>query len=116
MNRTTDVVNLGDQVQPGSVLCLLSNHQRLYVEGRAFKSEAGALAAAAEKKVPIKVEFADEQPGAWPAPEPLLIHHLSNQVDPATRTAARFSTARSAAKVTTCGTSQSADRPCTSTA
>ncbi len=83
-------VNLGDQVQAGQALCLLANHQRLFVEGRAFKSEAGALASAAEKKVPIKVEFADEVPGEWPAQEPLVIHHLSNQVDPATRTFAFY--------------------------
>lgn len=79
-------VNLGDQVQVGQVLCLLANHQQLFVEGRAFKSEAGALAFAAEKKVPIRAEFADETPGQWPALEPLVIHHLSNQVDTATRT------------------------------
>jgi biotin carboxyl carrier protein len=79
-------VNLGDQVQVGQVLCFLANHQRLFVEGRAFKSEAGALALAAEKKVPIRAEFVDEAPGHWPAQEPLLIHHLSNQVDTTTRT------------------------------
>jgi biotin carboxyl carrier protein len=83
-------VSLGDQVQAGQVLVMLANHQRLFVEGRAFKSEAGALASAAEKKVPIKVEFADETPGEWPALEPLIIHHLSNQVDPGTRTFAFY--------------------------
>jgi membrane fusion protein, heavy metal efflux system len=83
-------VNLGEQVQAGQPLILLANHQRLYVEGRAFKSEAGALAAAAEKKVPIRVEFADEAPGEWPVQEPLVIHHLSNQVDPGTRTFAFY--------------------------
>ena len=83
-------VNLGDQVQAGQALCLLANHQRLFVEGRAFKSEAGALAAAAEKKVPVRVEFADEVAGEWPAQGPLVIHHLSNQVDPATRTFAFY--------------------------
>ncbi|MBN9122254.1 MAG: efflux RND transporter periplasmic adaptor subunit [Planctomycetes bacterium] len=79
-------VNLGDQVQVGQSLCLLANHQHLFVEGRAFKSEAGALATAVEQKVPIKAEFADEAPGQWPARGPLVIHHLSNQVDTATRT------------------------------
>jgi biotin carboxyl carrier protein len=79
-------VNLGDHVQVGQTLCLLASHQRLFVEGRAFKSEAGALAAAAEKRVPVRVEFADEVPGEWLALEPLVIHHLSNQVDTATRT------------------------------
>ncbi len=79
-------VNLGDQVTAGQTLCLLANHQRLFVEGRAFRSEADALAAAAERKTPVKAEFADEVPGAWPAQPPLTIHHLANQVDAATRT------------------------------
>jgi multidrug efflux pump subunit AcrA (membrane-fusion protein) len=83
-------VNLGDQVTAGQTLCTLSNHQRLFVEGRAFKSEAGALAFAAEKRIPIQAEFADESPGQWPPPEPLVIHHLSNQVDAATRTFAFY--------------------------
>lgn len=77
---------LGEQVQAGQTLCVLANHQRLLVEGRAFKSEADALAAIAQKKVPVSAEFADETAGVWPPQPPLLIHHLSNQVDPATRT------------------------------
>ena len=83
-------VTLGEQVTAGQTLCLLANHQRLFVEGRAFKSEADALAAATEKKTPVRAEFADETPGAWPAQGPLTIHHLSNQVDPATRTFAFY--------------------------
>jgi multidrug efflux pump subunit AcrA (membrane-fusion protein) len=79
-------VSLGDQVQAGQALVTLANHQKLMVEGRAFKSEAGALALAAQKKVPIAVEFADEVPGEWPTLGPLTVRHLSNQVDPATRT------------------------------
>lgn len=83
-------VQLGEQVQAGQTLCLLSSHQRLMIEGRAFKSEARLLAAAAEKKVPIRAEMADESPGEWPALPPLVIHHLSNQVDPQTRTFAFY--------------------------
>ncbi|MFO0806299.1 MAG: efflux RND transporter periplasmic adaptor subunit [Gemmataceae bacterium] len=79
-------VHLGEQVTAGQTLCLLANHLKLYVEGRAFKSEADALAAAAEKKLPIRAEFTDEVAGAWPAQEPLVVHHLANQVDPAART------------------------------
>lgn len=83
-------VQLGEQVQAGQTLCLLANHQRLFVEGRAFKSEAKALARAAglggDPPRPIEAEFADEAPGDWPDPvPPLIIHHLSNQVDPETR-------------------------------
>ena len=83
-------VNLGEQVTAGQTLCLLASHQELFVEGRAFKSEADALAAAAEKKTPIRAEFADETPGSWPVQAPFLIHHLSNQVDPASRTFAFY--------------------------
>ncbi len=84
-------VTLGEQVQAGQTLCLLANHQRLFVEGHAFKSEADALARAAEKKTPIRAEFADEAPNSgWPAQGPLVIHHLANQVDPATRTFAFY--------------------------
>ncbi|MFO0850754.1 MAG: efflux RND transporter periplasmic adaptor subunit [Gemmataceae bacterium] len=83
-------VTLGEQVTAGQTLCLLANHQRLFVEGRAFKSEADALAVAAEKKVPIRAEFADENTALWPARSPLVIHHLSNQVDPGTRTFAFY--------------------------
>lgn len=83
-------VTLGEQVTAGQTLCLLANHQRLFVEGRAFKSEADALAAAAENKTPVRAEFADETPRAWKPQGPLTIHHLSNQVDPATRTFAVY--------------------------
>ena len=79
-------VRLGDQVLAGQPLCILADHQRLLVEGWAFKSEAKALAVAAEKRIPIRAEFTDEHPGDWPPIEPLIIHHLSNQVDPVSRT------------------------------
>lgn len=83
-------VTLGEQVTAGQTLALLANHQRLFVEGHAFKSEADALANAAEKKTPIRTEFADEAAGAWPAQGPLTIHHLANQVDPGARTFAFY--------------------------
>jgi biotin carboxyl carrier protein len=83
-------VQLGESVQAGQTLLTLANHQRLFVEGRAFKSEAAVLARAAELKVPVMAEFADEVAGEWPPQEPLTIHHLSNQVDPATRTFAFY--------------------------
>src|SRR5207237_10182623 len=34
----------------------------------------------------VRAEFADESPGEWPPVEPLVIHHLANQVDPVNRT------------------------------
>ncbi|MCI0705667.1 MAG: efflux RND transporter periplasmic adaptor subunit [Planctomycetia bacterium] len=79
-------VERGHQVQAGQTLCILADHQKLFVEGQAFKSEAAALDLAAENKVPIRAEFADETPGVWPTQEPLVIEHLLNEVDPTTRT------------------------------
>lgn len=85
-------VNLGETVQAGQVLSTLSNHQKLFVEGQAFKSEATALAKLAEQKVPVVAEFADEKPGEWPEQPPLTVHHLSNMVDPSSRTFAFYLT------------------------
>ena len=79
-------VRLGDQVQAGQALCTLADHRVLYVEGWAFKTEAKALAVAAEKQVKIEVEFTDEEPGDWKPHPPLVIHHLANAVDPVNRT------------------------------
>lgn len=83
-------VQLNEQVQAGQALCTLANHQQLFVEGLAFKSEAKALAVAAQKAVKIEATFYDETAGDWPEQGPLVIHHLSNQVDPATRTFAFY--------------------------
>jgi multidrug efflux pump subunit AcrA (membrane-fusion protein) len=84
-------VTLGEQVQAGQTLCVLSDHGRLFVEGRAFKSEATALADVAENRTGIEAEFADEPPGGWgTAVPPLHIRHLSNVVDPQTRTFAFY--------------------------
>ena len=83
-------VQLNEQVQAGQTLCTLANHQRLFVEGLAFKSEAKALAVAAQNGVEIQAAFSDETPGDWPEQAPLVINHLSNQVDPSTRTFAFY--------------------------
>jgi biotin carboxyl carrier protein len=69
-------VQRGAQVQAGQTLCLLANHQRLYVEGQAFASETRPLADAAEKRLPVPIEFPGETPGDWPAVPPLVVHHL----------------------------------------
>ncbi len=71
-------VHRGAQVQAGQTLCLLSNHQRLFVEGQAFASETKALAAAAEKRLPIRIEFPGEASGDWPEIPPLVVHHMGS--------------------------------------
>jgi len=83
-------VQLGEQVQAGQVLAMLANHQLLYVEGRAFKSEAALLETAAQNAWPVKVEFAEEA-GGWPAfEETPTIRHLANTVDAESRTFAFY--------------------------
>lgn len=81
---------LGEQLTAGQVVCILANHRQLYVEGRAFKSEAGLLEKAAQAGWPVRAEFAEEADG-WPAADDgLTIRHLANSVDPVSRTFAFF--------------------------
>lgn len=83
-------VQIGQQVQAGQSLGTLANHQLLYVEGRAFKQEAGLLEKAAQQGWPVKAEFAEESNG-WAATEDdLRIRHLANTVDPVSRTFAFY--------------------------
>ena len=104
-------VNLGEQVQAGQLLCYLTDHQELYVEGRGFKSEVPLLEQAARQGWFVRAEFAADETAAWlsarrelPAlvlarllqpgslvplfpPDGLLqIGFLANTVDPASQT------------------------------
>jgi biotin carboxyl carrier protein len=80
-------VDLGTQVQAGQLLGVLSNHSQLFVVGHAFKREASSLERAAEGQWPIRVEFADDDPGAWPPLDQVFqIHHLANMIDRESRT------------------------------
>lgn len=80
-------VDLGHQVQAGSVLAILANHESLYVKGHAFRKEASKLARAAESDWPIDVEFVDDVAEDWEAtPQRFQIRHLANTTDPNSRT------------------------------
>jgi cobalt-zinc-cadmium efflux system membrane fusion protein len=80
-------VELGQQVQAGQLLCLLANHRELYVEGHAFRREAPLLEAAAQQGWPVRVEFNADDGADWPPlSQDFRIRHLSNMVNPATRT------------------------------
>jgi len=81
---------LGEQVAAGQVLCILANHRLLYVEGRAFKSEATLLENTAQNGWPVRAEFAEEAGGWPPFDAELTIRHLANSVDPVSRTFAFF--------------------------
>jgi len=80
-------VDLGQQVQAGQLLSVLSNHRSLYIEGHAFKQEAPMLEHAARNGWPIEVEFAEDDSRHWPPLEQTFqIHHLANTIDSASRT------------------------------
>lgn len=80
-------VDLGTQVQAGQLLGVLSNHRTLYIAGHAFKREASSLERAAQEHWPIEVEFAEDDAASWPALDQTFeIRHLSNMVDPTSRT------------------------------
>lgn len=80
-------VDLGQQVQAGSLLATLSNHRRLYIEGHAFKREAPYLEDAAQNGWPVTVEFAEDSPEHWEKiQQNFEIEYLSNAVDAENRT------------------------------
>lgn len=82
-------IHLGDYVQAGQTLCLLANHQFLFIEGKAFKSEARMLAEASRENRPVEVEVAEETPGDWEPLGSLTLGHIGS-VDPAARTLSFF--------------------------
>ncbi len=80
-------VDLGHQVEAGSVLAILANHESLFIKGHAFKKEASKLARAAESDWPIDINFMDDVPEDWEAiTQRFQIRHLSNTTDPDSRT------------------------------
>ncbi len=80
-------VELGSQVQAGQLLAMLADHRQLFIAGHAFKRETPLLERAARAGWPIEVEFAEDDPTAWPPlTQAFEIHHFSNMVDPETRT------------------------------
>lgn len=80
-------VDLGQQVQAGQLLCLLSNHQSLYIEGHAFRREAPFLERAASNGWAVQVEIAEDDAHNWPPlTQTFQIRHLANLIDPTNRT------------------------------
>ncbi|MFM7055668.1 MAG: efflux RND transporter periplasmic adaptor subunit [Planctomycetota bacterium] len=82
-------VELGQQVQAGQLLAKLSNHETLYIVGRAFKQEAPFLEKAAQDHRPIDVEFAEDDLSHWregALEQSFSIRHLANSIDPQSRT------------------------------
>lgn len=80
-------VDLGSQVQAGQLLGMLADHRQLFIAGHAFKRETTLLERTAQAGWPIAVEFAEDDPTAWPPlRQAFEIHHFSNTIDPETRT------------------------------
>ncbi|MEM6777063.1 MAG: efflux RND transporter periplasmic adaptor subunit [Planctomycetota bacterium] len=80
-------VELGQTVQAGQLICSLADHSQLYIVGHAFKRESGWLEQAAQGERAIDVEFLDDDRREWPAREQThYIRHLSNVIDPQSRT------------------------------
>ena len=84
-------VQLGEQVQAGQLLAVVSNHSLLFIEGRGFKKEACLLEQAAERDWPVEAEFPEEEAASWPSlGQSLHIQHLANAIDPLSRTFAFY--------------------------
>jgi cobalt-zinc-cadmium efflux system membrane fusion protein len=80
-------VALGQQAEAGQVLCHLSDHRTLLIEGRGFKNDMSLIQQAAKDGLPIELEF-EERPGSrWSSPpRALRIHHIENTIDTDKRT------------------------------
>src|SRR5262249_19076197 len=84
-------VELGQQVQAGQMICLVSNHQLLYIEGRAFSQETPLLEKALKEDEPVQVEFLEEETSGWPPlKQTFTIRHIANTIDTASRTFAFY--------------------------
>ena len=80
-------VELGQQVQAGQLLSILSDHRQLYIEGHAFKQDAADLETAAQNRWTIEAEFVEDDAAKWdPLEQDFQIRHLSNTIDASSRT------------------------------
>ena len=78
-------VTQGQHVESGETLCVLTDHARLYIEGRAFEHDVPALnkVAAEEQQVSAIIESQSSENEVL---EGLAIRSLSSQVDQESRT------------------------------
>ena len=79
-------VTLGEQVQAGQMLCYLTDHQSLFIEGRALKPEVPLLEEAAHRGWPVRAEAADESERWRPLGDDLKVHFLANVIDAPSQT------------------------------
>jgi len=80
-------VEAGQQVQAGQMLCLLSNHRTLAIEGRAYREETPMIEQSLKEKWTVEADFQEESSTLWPPNRrPLFIEQLASVIDPNTRT------------------------------
>lgn len=80
-------VEIGQHVQAGERLATLSQHESLFIEGRAFRQELPLLQRAAEEAWSIQVELLESSEYDWRSPvPPVKIHHISNTLNDDNRT------------------------------
>jgi multidrug efflux pump subunit AcrA (membrane-fusion protein) len=81
-------VGRGQHVDAGDPLCVLSDHETLYIEGKAFEEDAGSLNEAANEAVPIEavIQTSGRRPRTVSG---LKILYLENEVEQDSR-ALRF--------------------------
>lgn len=74
----------GQSVSAGDPLCALADYHRLFIEGRAFEQDAGAVSLAAEKGWPLTA-LIEEGPQRRRELTDLNLKFVSNSIDPETR-------------------------------
>jgi membrane fusion protein, heavy metal efflux system len=84
-------VEIGQHVQAGERLATLSQHESLFIEGRAFRQELPLLQRAAEEAWSIQVQLLESTDYDWQLPIPTVsIHHISSAVNDDNRTISFF--------------------------
>ncbi len=84
-------VAIGQQVEAGHLLCVLADHRALMIEGRGFENDMPLLQESAKNGWEIEVEFEATKQSNWPEmSRKLKIHHVSNTVEPESRTFAFY--------------------------
>ena len=80
-------VEPGQQVQAGQTLCLIANHQKLAVEGRAFRDETPLLEKSVTERWPVEVDFQEDAAAGWDEiKQAFRIRQMANTIDPVNRT------------------------------
>lgn len=84
-------VHRGDQITAGQALCVISDHNVLYLEGRIFKDEVPLVREAMQNGWPVKMRPVLKEKKNWEEiRSPLKILFLGNEVDPESQTVSAY--------------------------